>query len=216
MVLLIKKYRHLLAVLSIAVQGLIYMLIAANFSQINVSVNTWIDDRIPYLSGFVLSYVAWMPILYLAFIYLGLTNRSLYWRTLIIYNAAVTVSNIIFIMYPTSMPRPEISGNDLFTGLVQFIYNNDNPVNCFPSIHCLTSYLLFITMNRHKLFSMGSRILLSALLWSIIASTVFIKQHGIVDVIGGIVLAEITYRVVYFVLSKRQQVVLQEQRNVHY
>lgn len=214
MILFIKKYRHLLAVLSIAAQGLIYMLIAAHFSEINVAVNTWIDDRIPYVSWFVLSYVAWMPILYMAFIYMGLTDRSLYWRTIIVYNAAITVANIIFMIFPTSMPRPEISGNDLFTWLVQFIYTNDNPVNCFPSIHCLTSYLLLITMNRHKLFSIGLRTLLSALFWSIIASTVFIKQHGLVDVIGGIALAEITYRIVYFIMAKRQRVVLQEQRNV--
>lgn len=216
MILFIKKYRHLLAVLSIAAQGLIYMLIAAHLGQnsVAVPVNTWIDDHIPYMSWFVISYVAWMPVLYVAFIYMGLTDRALYWRTIIVYNAAVTVSNIIFMVFPTSMPRPEISGSDLFTWLVQFIYNNDNPVNCFPSIHCLTSYLLLITMNRHKLFSVGLRVVLSAFFWSIIASTVFIKQHALVDVVGGIVLAEITYRIFYFIVGKRRQVVPKEQSSM--
>jgi len=211
MISFIKKYRHLLAVLSIAGQGLLYMLIAAHFGQNSVPINSWIDDHIPYISWFVIFYAAWMPLLYVAFIYTGLTNRSLYWRSIITYNVAVTVSNIIFILFPTYMPRPDISGTDIFTRLVQFIYSNDDPVNCFPSIHCLTSYLLLITMNRHKLLSAGLRVVFSVLFWSIIASTVFIKQHALVDVIGGIALAEITYRIVHYIAGKQQQAGLEQQ-----
>ncbi len=199
----IRKNIHLLAVLSIAGQGLIYVLIGQLFSQKGVDINSWIDQRIPYLSWFVIPYAIWMPLLYLSFIYLGITNKSLYWRTIITYNAAVMVANIIFIFYPTHMPRPEISGNDIFTSLVQFIYNNDEPVNCFPSIHCLTSYLVIITLNRHKLLSAGLRLTLVIIFWSIIASTVFIKQHALIDVIGGIALAEITYRIVNYAAGKK-------------
>jgi|HigsolmetaAR203D_1030402.scaffolds.fasta_scaffold00860_9 membrane-associated phospholipid phosphatase len=201
----LKKNLHLLAVLSIAGQGLIYMLIGALVSihRSTVPINSSIDDRIPFLSGFVISYAAWMVILYIAFIYLGLTNRSLYWRSIITYNIAVMISNFIFIVFPTYMPRPDITGSDIFSKLVLFIYNNDEPVNCFPSIHCLTTYLLIITMHRHKLFAVVPRLLISLFLWSIIASTIFIKQHALVDAIGGIALAEITYRLVYYYLDKQ-------------
>ena len=211
--LLIQKQRHLLAVLSIPVQGLIYFLISSLISQNSVPINSSIDDRIPFMPGFVISYVSWMFVLYLAFIYMGLTNRSLYWRTMIAYNAAVTVSNIIFILFPTYMPRPEITGDDIFHKLVLFIYNNDQPVNCFPSIHCLTTYLLFITMIRHQLFSFGPRVMISVFLWSIIASTVFIKQHALVDVIGGIALAEIAYRVVYYFMDNQQKTLIANQND---
>jgi PAP2 superfamily. len=213
MIRFLKEYRHLLAVLTIALQGLIYLQITPLATQDSVQVNTSLDDLIPYLSWFVIFYVAWMPLLYIAFIYLGMTNRSLYWRTIIAYNAAVTVSNLIFILFPTSMPRPEISGNDIFNMLVLFIYNHDQPVNCFPSIHCLTTYLLFISMIRHQLFSVGMRVLFSVFFWSIIASTVFIKQHALVDVIGGILLAEMAYRVVEYVLDKQRKVPITEQHD---
>ncbi|MGI2297757.1 phosphatase PAP2 family protein [Paenibacillus sp. GXUN7292] len=204
MIQLIKKNIHLLAVLSIAGQGFIYMLIGYLFSDKGIGINNWIDDRIPFLIWFVIPYAIWMPLLYISFIYLGLKDRSLYWRTIITYNAAVIVCNIIFILFPTHMPRPEISGNDIFTTLVQFIYSNDEPVNCFPSIHCLTSYLLLITMNRHKLLKTGLRITFSIVFISIIASTVFIKQHAWVDVIGGVVLAEAVYRIVYYAAGRQQ------------
>jgi membrane-associated phospholipid phosphatase len=208
---LISKHGHLLAVLAIPVQGFIYLLISSLISQNSVPINSSIDDRIPFVPWFVIPYVAWMFVLYLAFIYMGLTNRSLYWRTMIAYNAAVTVSNIIFILFPTYMPRPEITGDDLFQKLVLFIYSNDQPVNCFPSIHCLTTYLLFITMIRGQLFSVGPRLLISVFLWSIIASTVLIKQHALVDVIGGIALAEIAYRAVHYILDKQQKALVTNQ-----
>lgn len=200
----IKKHIHLLAVLSIAGQGLIYTLIAQLSGHKAIPVNYWFDDRIPYLSWFVIPYAIWMPLLYIAFIYLGVTNRSLYIKSILTYNIAVLISNLVFILYPTHMPRPDIAGTDIFNTLVQFIYSNDQPVNCLPSIHCLTSYLLLITMNRHKLLSPVLRTVFSIVFWSIIASTVFIKQHGLIDVIGGIVLAEITYQVVYYMIAKQQ------------
>jgi len=204
MIQLLRKNIHLLAVLSIAGQGLIYMLIGSLFSDKGIGINNWIDDRIPFLIWFVIPYAIWMPLLYISFIYLGLKDRSLYWRTIIAYNAAVIVCNIIFILFPTYMPRPDISGNDIFTMLVQFIYSNDEPVNCFPSIHCLTSYLLLITMNRHKLLTAGLRITFSIVFLSIIASTVFIKQHAWVDVVGGVLLAEAAYRIVYYAANRQQ------------
>jgi len=216
MISLIKDNRHLFAVLSIAAQGLIYMLIGAFFSNNAIPINSTIDDRIPYVSWFVIFYASWMVILYVAFIYMGLTDRKLYWRTIITYNVAVTISNIIFIVFPTTMPRPDITGNDIFTLLVQFIYSNDEPVNCFPSIHCLTTYLLLIVMNRHKLLTVTWRVVFSIFFWGIIASTVFIKQHALVDVIGGIALAEFTYRIVFYIVSKQQTVshLDQDQTNV--
>jgi membrane-associated phospholipid phosphatase len=211
MLLFLKNNRHLLAILTVAAHGLIYLLIGGLAGPDAVSVNSAIDDRIPYVSWFVIFYAAWIVIPYISLLYLGLTNRSLYWRTLIIYNAAVMVCNIIFIVYPTHMPRPDIAGDSLFDRLVLFIYSNDRPVNCFPSIHCLTSYLLFVTMNRHRLFSIVPRIAFSAFLWGIIASTVLIKQHALIDVAGGIALAEITYRIVYYVLDKQRKMLVTTQ-----
>jgi len=57
------------------------------------------------------------------------------------------------------------------------------------------------------------RVLFSVFFWSIIASTVFIKQHALVDVIGGILLAEMAYRVVEYVLDKQRKVPITEQHD---
>ncbi|WP_258166273.1 phosphatase PAP2 family protein [Paenibacillus sp. PCH8] len=77
------------------------------------------------------------------------------------------------------------------------MYTNDAPYNCFPSVHCLTSYLLFIIINRHLNFKPLARISWSVWLWLIIASTVFVKQHSLLDVAGGIIFAEAAYWAVH-------------------
>lgn len=201
--LFLKKWWHLLFVLSIPIQGLIYVMISRNVTVEPFNVNFWIDEQIPLLTWFAIPYAIWMPLLYFTFIYFGIVDRVLYWRSIITYNISVMICNIIFWLFPTTMPRPAINGNDPASQLIQFIYANDAPLNCFPSVHVLTSYLLFIIINRHKLMKPGLRNAMSILLWMIIASTVFIKQHGLIDVIGGIAIAEITYQAVKFFTSRK-------------
>lgn len=196
-----KKWKHLLGILSIPLQGLIYMGIASNIGPDIISDYFWVDTQIPFVKWFIFPYISWMPVLYLSFLYLGIKHRSLYWRTLLIYNISVMACNVIFWFFPTHVPRPDVDGTDLASMLVNFIYQSDAPFNCFPSIHCLTSYLLFITLKRDLVTKLSVRVFMYTLLWLIIISTVFTKQHALIDVFGGIFFAEVTYQLVYYIPS---------------
>ena len=44
---------------------------------------------------------------------------------------------VCFVFFPTTNTRPELTGSDIFTGAVCFLYQIDKPVNLFPSIHCM-------------------------------------------------------------------------------
>ncbi|KQY87114.1 hypothetical protein ASD24_26940 [Paenibacillus sp. Root52] len=197
------RWGHLLAILCIPLQGSIYVFLGSNTGSDVFYNYAWIDTQIPFIKEFIYPYISWMPILYLGFIYLGLTNKTLFWRTILTYNVGVIAANICFAVFPTHVPRPIVGGTDLSSWLVQFIYTNDAPFNCFPSIHCLTSYMLFIIVNRHLNFKPVLRISLSVWLWLIIASTVFVKQHSLLDVAGGILFAEAAYWAVHAVLLRR-------------
>ncbi|GGG05834.1 phosphatase PAP2 family protein [Paenibacillus abyssi] len=191
-------WSHLLGILSIPFQSMIYLWISRHVGLDVYLDYGWIDTKIPFIRWFVLPYMSWMPILYLSFLYFFFVNRKVYWRTLAIYNTALFVCNLCFWFFATYVPRPVIETTDITSTLVNFIYQSDAPLNCFPSIHCLTSYLLFITVKRDLNLAAPLRILWIVLLWLIIASTVFIKQHSLLDVIGGIVLAEVTYRIIRY------------------
>ena len=47
------------------------------------------------------------------------------------------VCGIIFMVFPTTNVRPEVTGTGFSVFLLQFLYGLDQPTNLFPSIHCL-------------------------------------------------------------------------------
>ena len=100
---------------------------------------------------------------------------------------------LFFIFLPTTNVRPEIMGDSISDQLTRFLYTIDKPTNLFPSIHCLVSWLCFIGIRGAKNVHVGFKAfsLVSALL--IMASTQFLKQHYIVDVISGVALGEICW-----------------------
>lgn len=197
----IKKWGHILGVLSIPLQGMIYVWIAHHVGPRIHLDYAWVDTQIPFVKWFIFPYISWMPALYLSFIFMAIVNRTVYWRTLLIYNISVMACNICFWFFATHVPRPDVEGADLASVLVNYIYQSDAPFNCFPSVHCLTSYLLFITFRRDLIIKTSMRIFLYTLMWLIIISTVFTKQHALLDVFGGILFAEVTYRLVHYVSS---------------
>ena len=100
------------------------------------------------------------------------------------------VSLSLFVLFPVQMElRPlNASGEDLsFTAwLLQLCYFLDPPNCCFPSLHVSVSWLAALsvaTFDRR----IGSFLIIIAMLIS--ASTLFVKQHYVADVIAGAVLA---------------------------
>ena len=103
---------------------------------------------------------------------------------------------IVYFFFQTTVPRPKLVGNDILTNIVRFVYNSDNPFNCFPSIHVLFSYVMIkgVKKSGSKNLMVNGIICLISLL--IILSTQFIKQHVILDLIFAILLAEGIYKAV--------------------
>ena len=100
---------------------------------------------------------------------------------------------VFFIAIPTTNVRPEITGDTISERLTLFLYSIDKPVNLFPSIHCLVSWMCFIGIRDSKTVPKFVKLwsFISAI--AIILSTQFLKQHYIVDVLGGVALAEFCY-----------------------
>lgn len=98
---------------------------------------------------------------------------------------------VIFLVMPTCMERPEVSGTDIFSQLTRFIYWADTPDNLFPSIHCLENWVLFRGALRCR--KVGKRYKAGYFLFTLMvfASTLLVKQHLIADVFGGIIVGEL-------------------------
>jgi len=198
--------------LAIPTLGLIYTLINQEPVQVWM-LYTDLDDLIPFMKVFIIPYAIWMPFLYLTFIFFYFKDRPTYYRTLLAYVISVLICYVIYAIFQTTVPRAELQGNDLLSWLVQFVYTNDAPFNCFPSIHCLSSYLLFRAATQSKSIGRGTKIGIGIITWSIILSTVFVKQHVVMDVFAGIMLGHVIFGWAGRLLKSRSKAVYEEQRS---
>ncbi len=97
-----------------------------------------------------------------------------------------TISDLVFAVYQTVVPRPNVTGHDTFAQLVRFVYAHDKPYAGFPSEHSSSAavfavYVLIVARSRW-----GLAALLAAAV--VVALTVLIKQHVVADAAGGVLL----------------------------
>ncbi|MGU9538580.1 phosphatase PAP2 family protein [Clostridium tepidum] len=160
---------------------------------------TDLDKSMPFIPVFSVPYMTWYPFIIICLIYMCFRNRSLYYKSLSAIVISLIISYIIFFFFQTTVPRPEVVGNDIFSSIVKFIYNTDNPYNCFPSIHVITTYIIMRNMLNHEMKNnkmINIFVLILGIL--IIISTEFIKQHVLFDIIFAIILGEGIYNMINY------------------
>lgn len=192
---LIPKYAIKPLALALLVNSCVYMGIAQLRRFLTFSsLETPLDTALPFLAPFVLFYV-------LAFVQWGLNylliardSKELCYRFAFGNIIAKLICLFFFVFLPTTLARPEVTGTDLCSRLVRLIYTFDPPVNLFPSIHCLESWCCirasFLLKKSNRTYQTATLIMSL----SVFASTLFIKQHVIADVFGGIVVFEVGFR----------------------
>lgn len=192
---LIPKYAIKPLALALLVNSCVYMGIAQLRRFLTFSsLETPLDTALPFLAPFVLFYV-------LAFVQWGLNylliardSKELCYRFAFGNIIAKLICLFFFVFLPTTLARPEVTGTDLCSRLVRLIYTFDPPVNLFPSIHCLESWCCirasFLLKKSNRTYQTATLIMSLG----VFASTLFIKQHVVADVFGGIVVFEAGFR----------------------
>ncbi len=100
---------------------------------------------------------------------------------------------VIYILFPTTNTRPEINPDGFWNQIMIFLYSVDAADNLFPSIHCLVSWFCYIALRGKKQYPLWYRGFSCVMALLVCLSTLLTKQHVIIDVVGGIVLAEVCY-----------------------
>lgn len=157
-----------------------------------------IDNKIPFIKEFVPAYYFWFVYMALGLIYLGRKSIKDFYKMEIFLSLGMIISFIIFIIYPNEQfPRPDVTGKDIFSFLVNFIYSHDGTNNVFPSIHVCNAIGVHLCLINYDKIKDRAKLLSFTAMILICASTLFIKQHSIIDVIGGAILSGIIYLIVY-------------------
>ena len=113
----------------------------------------------------------------------------------------MTLFLLISTLYPNGhYLRPTTFERDnIFTRLCAFLYSTDTATNLFPSIHVYNSVGVHLAVVNSERFGKDKKVktISFILMFSIILSTMFIKQHSTFDVLTALLLSAVMYRVVY-------------------
>ena len=98
--------------------------------------------------------------------------------------------------------RPTVDAvgrSNIAMSIMQLIWRADASVNVCPSIHCQSSACMALAFSHSKLAKERPALKILAWVWAalICASTVFTKQHSIIDVVCGLAVAFVWVPVVY-------------------
>jgi membrane-associated phospholipid phosphatase len=172
--------------LAIAIICTIQLYYRFNHGPNIIFLKTPIDDLIPVVRLFVIPYITLWPIIFSTLVLFLLFRTRLYQSAALSIIAVHLTSYMFYFFLQSYIIRPQLTGTDIFTKLIQYVYTVDNPYNDFPSLHTSLSTVLAVHWLR-----IDKRIGLPVSAWVIliVLSTVFIKQHYIADIFGGLILA---------------------------
>ncbi len=108
---------------------------------------------------------------------------------------------IVYLVFPTTNTRPLIEPDGLWNKALLAVYEVDAADNLFPSIHCLVSWFCYIGLRGREEVPRWYRGASCVMAIMVCISTLTTKQHVLIDVFGGVLLAEACYWI-----AKRQLV----------
>ena len=177
-------------------QSILFFLLRFIIKSPHVLGNT-IDTKIPFNSYFIIPYYIWYVMILALPYYYYKRDKDLLAKYAVSYIVCAIISTIIFIVYPSTVIRPEnIPNNNIFNILTNIVYWVDTPaINCFPSLHCAISMLFILTITNSKGTILRNKIIVIVISILIMASTLYTKQHVFIDLISGDLLMIFVYSI---------------------
>lgn len=203
----INRYKHAWVFL----YGLIYMpwfyYLEQHVTKNYHVIHTALDEKIPFMEIFIIPYYLWFPFMAVAVLYLFFKDTDEFYKVIKFLIVGMTIFLVFSTVYPNGqILRPTVFERDnLFVDMVRSLYKTDTPTNIFPSIHVYNTLGVYIAVRtskhlQNRRWIQGGTLFLSVL---IILSTVLLKQHSILDVVGAFVIAAPTYYFAYVMEPKK-------------
>lgn len=173
---------------------LIYLAMERLFPTIQWATQTPLDRLFPFCEAFVIPYCLWYPLLILVGVYLLRWDVPAYRRYMRFLAATFFLSELVWLLLPNGQAlRPAVMPREnLLSALVAMIYSADTCTNVFPSVHVVGAIgAMLAVWDCPKLCQNHRRVCwaVSILTVLICLSTLFIKQHTVLDVLSGVLLS---------------------------
>jgi membrane-associated phospholipid phosphatase len=144
------------------------------------------EERLPFLPIFEYLYV--LTYFIAALLVATIRDYATFRRLALATGLSLLAAYTTYLLFPVYFERPHLEVSSFHTWLLSLEYL-DRSFNHFPSLHVALSWLAVFASQ----VSRRSRVGLGVLAAGISVSTVFVKQHYIVDVLYGCALAWVAW-----------------------
>ncbi|SMC76541.1 phosphatase PAP2 family protein [Papillibacter cinnamivorans] len=200
------QYRHGVILSYFLVYIGFFMMLEENV-RVKYVMRSWLDAYIPFQEAFIIPYFMWFFYVGSVIVYLMLKSKRDFYRACMFLFTGMSLCLVFYALFPNGQYlRPHVFPRDNFlVDMVRYIYAHDTPTNVCPSIHVLNSIGINIAVQKSEVFRNRRKLRRSStvLMILICMSTVFLKQHSVIDVICAILLSIPLYLLAYRVEWKR-------------
>lgn len=197
----------------VPIYGLVYLImffVLENSSAVYHVIYSPLDDMIPFCEYFIIPYYLWFAYVALTvgyFMFINVSSKE-YRQLISNLGAGMSVFLIVSFVYPNCHHlRPTVTGDNLCARLVMLLHNVDTPTNLLPSIHVFNSLACYAALMHNEPFRKRKSLVVGCKLLtiSIILSTMFLKQHSVVDVTLAFLFFALSYWVFYVFMPEHEK-----------
>lgn len=201
----IPKYKHAVLLLYLAIYAPWFLWLNGHTPTADPTpIYSAVDDMIPFCELFVIPYFLWFAYIVAGHIFLFFTSQEDFVRMCIFLYTGMTICLIIYTIWPNCqelrVDYDALGRTNFLIEAIAGLQSSDTPCNVFPSIHCFNSIGMHIAITKSKHLGKYREVIVAVsciLMVLIILSTVFVKQHSIIDAYGAFALAVPMYFLAY-------------------
>ncbi len=184
-----KEYKHALWLIYWPVFGLLFLYAERFYNADFKPIESALDAYIPFNELFYIPYMYWFVYLVGTLAYVFFTDSDCFVRMMKFVILTYSTAIIVYFVYPNSqeLRLTEFPRDNLLTDCVRAFYNFDTNTNVCPSLHVIGSMAALsalLNIPRFKTFGWRAFNITCAVLISV--STVFLKQHSIIDIFAAV------------------------------
>ncbi len=204
-----ETFKHTLLLLYWPIYGLLFLFVERFYPVQNyITMYCSLDDKIPFCELFVIPYLFWFVYLIGMHLYTLFYDVDSFKKMMKFIIFTYTVTIVIYLLFPTCQElRPQqFERDNILTRFMTNFYQFDTNTNVCPSIHVIgTLAVLFTAFHCKGLRHIGWRVAFTVSAVLICASTVFLKQHSVLDVLAALPICLIGYFLCFYPKRKKAQ-----------
>ena len=158
------------------------------------------DDVIPFCEYFLIPYLFWFVFLVGIHFYTLFFDTESFKKLMKFIIVSYSLTMVIYILFPNCQElRPlTFERDNIFIRFIAGFYQFDTNTNVCPSLHVIGSMaVMFSAWNSKHFHTPGWRSAFGVTAVLISVSTVFLKQHSVLDILAAIPICILAYYIAY-------------------